>query len=429
MNYEQALAWLEHRSFLGMRPGRERIDALLELMGRPQDSFRSVAVAGTNGKFSVATMTALILEELGLTVGVYTSPHLHEPTERIRIGGVDLQPREFAATLDYLVPFIELMELSSQSQLTCFEALTAMAFEAFFSRPVHAAVLECGLGGLYDATGAAVAEVAVVTSIGLDHIPQFGRDLSTAALEKVGIVKEGAKLVVGDCPPELTALMVSRGIELGASRVDVWDNDFSITDRYPAAGGQTLIVQTREASYDELFLPLFGRQQAINAALAIAVVELFVSEALDPNAVRAALSKVELPARFQIIDRHPLVIVDTAHNPAAVESVLTTLRSDLEFDSLTVVWGTLRDKPLQEVAQLLAQAATTVIVCETDDPRSATINQLIEALDDSEARNVIVSDDVAAAVAAARAAAAPTDAILIVGSFALAATTTLKVSK
>src|SRR5712692_9666758 len=163
-----------------MRPGTERVAAVAEALDHPERTYPVIAVTGTNGKFSVATLVTQILSQLGLTVGTYTSPHIESVRERVAIAQAPISQDGFAAVLSYLRPYIELVEAQRGEAVTYFELLTVIAFEAFFDTPVHAAVLEAGLGGEYDATNVADASVAVVVGVSLDHVRQFGDDLRKA---------------------------------------------------------------------------------------------------------------------------------------------------------------------------------------------------------------------------------------------------------
>src|SRR5687768_8059128 len=242
MTYEEALAFLESRIRWGMRPGTERVAALVEVLDHPERTYPNVHISGTNGKFSVSAIVTSILTHVGMTVGTYTSPHLESVRERIAIAGHPIGEDEFASVLSYLEPYIEMIEDRRDDHVTYFELLTVMAFETFFDRPVHAGVLETGLGGEYDATNVADAKVAVVTNISLDHVRQFGPDLTKAAWEKGGIAKTGTTVITGVEQPELLTVLSERASERGATGPLRLGEDVEVLDRQPAVGGQLLTI-------------------------------------------------------------------------------------------------------------------------------------------------------------------------------------------
>ncbi|HVL82169.1 MAG TPA: Mur ligase family protein [Actinomycetota bacterium] len=419
MDLAGAEAYLAERIGLGIRPGNERIAALLEALGRPQDSLRAIAVAGTNGKFSVASMTSSVLESLGLVVGLYTSPHIGSVVERIRIAGSDVSGDAFGGLLAYLSPYIELVEAERGDRLTYFETITAMAIEAFFDRAVHVAVLEAGLGGEWDATNVVDAEVAVVTNIGLDHIVEFGGDLERAAWEKAGIVKEGAAVVTGVTQPELLRVVEERALERASGPLLRLGREIEIAERHPAVGGQSFTVRTPLRAYEDLYLPAFGAHQALNAALAVAAAESFAGAELDPEGVAAGLESVRLPARVETVARHPLVVVDGGHNIDSATAVLTTLTQELEHDRLLVVAGMLEDKQVEEVMGILAGAGQAFYLAAPSSDRAADPSRLAGGLLDAgvPGARIAVHDRVADAMSEALDAAGEEDLVLVFGSF------------
>jgi dihydrofolate synthase/folylpolyglutamate synthase len=416
LTFEEALRFLDDRIRHGIHPGLDRIAALTEALGHPQRSYPSIHVTGTNGKFSTAAMATAILTELGLTVGTFTSPHVESILERIAIGGAPIDEETFASVLEYLVPYIELVEKAREDTLTYFETLTAMAFEHFFDVPVHAAVVEVGLGGEYDATNMIDARVAVITKVALDHRAEFGDDLATIAWEKAGVIKAGSVVVSGVGQPELAAIVEERARERDAERIVRLDADFGVVDRTLAVGGQRLRIRGLEGEYDELFVPLHGAHQADNAAFAVAACEAFGGGALDPDGLAAALERVEAPGRIEVVRRRPLVLLDGGHNPDAVSSVLTAVREEFSFDRLTAVVGMLDDKAIEDVVPMLAAAAERFVLTAPAADRAADPDRLLRALG-SAADRAVLQDGVDVAVARAIAEAGPEDAVLVIGSF------------
>ena len=398
-----------------MCPGTERIAALVEALGHPERAYPVIQVSGTNAKFSVVCMVEAILTALGLTVGTYTSPHLESVRERIRLAGSDIDEESFARTLTYLVPYLEQVEKEAGDELTWFEVLTGMAFEAFFDRAVHAAVLEVGLGGEYDATNVADARVAVVTNVSLDHIRQFGRDLHKAAWEKGGIAKEGTFVVTGIEQDDLYEIVARRASERGAEGIARLGRDLGVETR-SAVGGQVVTIRGLHGKYDDVYLSLFGSHQARNAALAIAACEAFTGGRLSRPELEAALGGVRVPGRIEVVGRRPLVVCDGAHNIAASAAVREAVAESFTYDRLLMVVGMVDTKLVEDVlsgwAPLVAKGFATAPATE----RAASSERVAGALA-SHGAPVETFETVGEALDAALGEASEDDMVLVFGSF------------
>jgi dihydrofolate synthase/folylpolyglutamate synthase len=421
MNYEQAIEFLQSRIRFGMRPGTERVAALVEALDHPQRSYPVLHIAGTNGKFSVLAIITSILSEMGLSVGTYTSPDLGNVRERIGFGTTEgIEPIDegtFASTLGYLQPYIQIVEERLGDELTYFELLTAIAYEAFFDRGVHAAVIEAGLGGEYDATNVADAQVAVLTNVTLDHIRQFGGDLNKAAWEKAGIAKTGTTFITGVEQDDLFALIDKRATEKGASSVLRAGRDVEIISRRIGVGGQLLTIRGIYATYEEMFFVLQGEHQVNNALLAVTAVEAFVGQALDRDTIENALRAVVTPGRMEILRRRPLVISDGGHNPAAAQVVKETIQESFPHERLTLVVGMLSEKLIDEVLEILAPVADRVIVTAPKTDRAAEPARMVEVLERLSVEDVEVVEDVGNAIDQAVSTSGSSDLVLIFGSF------------
>ena len=419
MNYAEAIAFLESRIKFGMRPGTERIAALMDALGHPQRSYPVLHVAGTNAKFSVVSIIAKLLTQLGLTVGEYTSPHLESVRERIVLARAPIDEETFSTTVDHLAPYLELVEKEIDDRLTWFELLTAVAFESFFDRAVHAAVLEVGLGGEYDATNVADAQVAVVTNVSLDHVRQFGRDLHKAAWEKGGIAKSGSFVVTGITDDDTFAIVEGRARERGASGIARIGREFEVLDRKPAVGGQTVSVRGSNGTYDEIFLSLFGSHQATNAAMALVACEAFAGGALNPDDVAAALGSVKVPGRIEVVARRPLIVCDGAHNIAASAAVRDAVRESFSYERLLLVAGMVDTKLVEGVLAGWAPMVDRVFVAAPATERAADPARLAGALESAgmPRTGITVAQDVGRALELALDEASEDDMILVFGSF------------
>jgi dihydrofolate synthase/folylpolyglutamate synthase len=364
---------LEARGPGRMVPDLERITALLDLLGNPQRSYPSVHLTGTNGKTSTARMIDALLRAFGLRVGRYTSPHLESVTERIGVDGEPLSPESFVAAYDDVAPYAEMLDARSAQPLTYFELTTAMAFAAFAEMPVDAAVVEVGLGGVWDATNVLGAPVAVVMPIDLDHVGLLGDTVAAIATEKAGIIHSGATLIAAVQQPEAAEPLIRRAAEVGAA-VAREGLEFGVISREVAVGGQMLTLQSLGGVYEEVFLPLHGAHQAQNAAVALAAVEAFLGAGpdrpVDIEAVREGFAQVTSPGRLERMRSSPTVLLDAAHNPAGMRALAEALTEDFSFGRLVAVLAVLDDKDARTMLEILEPVVDAVVVTRNSSPRS-----------------------------------------------------------
>lgn len=319
-----------------LEPSLTRIQALMTLLGEPNQGYPVVHIAGTNGKGSVARMVDSLLTRMGLRSGRYTSPHLQLVTERIALDGRPVSAARYAELYQDIAPYVAMVDGASEDgvPMSKFEVLTGMAFAAFADAPVEAAVLEAGMGGAWDATNVADAQVAVITPIGLDHTEYLGPTPADAAAEKAGIIKPGSVAVIGEQDPEVLNVLLKRTVEVDAA-VARAGSEFGVLEREVAVGGQMLKLQGLGGVYDEIFLPLHGAHQAANAALALAAVEAFFGAGKDKQlvveAVREAFAEVENPGRLERVRAAPAVLVDAAHNPMGARALAATITDEFNF--------------------------------------------------------------------------------------------------
>ncbi|NCA19143.1 MAG: dihydrofolate synthase, partial [Actinobacteria bacterium] len=276
--------WPESR----IDPSLDRIRLLLDYLGNPQNTFRSIHIAGTNGKTSTSRMIDSLLQSFGIRTGRYTSPHLENIRERISLNGEVITPEFFVYTYEDIKPYIDLVDSQSEHPLSYFEILTAMAYAAFADAPIDVAVIECGMGGAWDATNVIDSDVAVMTPIGLDHQEYLGETIGEIAQTKSGIFRMGKPSVLAHQSREAAEVLIRESaiIESIPLREGL---DFALLHRDVAVGGQLLSIQGIGGTYDEIFLPLHGRHQASNATLALTSVEAFLgggAQRLDVDVVR-----------------------------------------------------------------------------------------------------------------------------------------------
>ncbi|MBB4070855.1 bifunctional folylpolyglutamate synthase/dihydrofolate synthase [Canibacter oris] len=366
------------------RPRIEPVRRFAELAGLPQASYPIIQVAGTNGKTSTSRIIAAILQEHGMRTGLFTSPHLRAFTERFQIDLAPIDGVDLALAWQSLQPALEVvdaeLDAAGQGRITFFEALAVLAFAAFADAPVEVAVIEVGMGGEWDATNIANADVAVFSPIALDHVGILGDTIAEIAATKAGIMKPGAVAVTAQQPIEAFAALDARAkeLEIPLLRIGV---DVALRANQQAVGGRlvTLESATTGAVYDDLLVNLWGAHQGENAALAVAAVEAFLGRELDREIVETALAEVTSPGRLQLVAKSPAVLVDAAHNPHGVAALTAAFEENFEFaDGVCVVAGVLADKDTLGVLRGLAQLADRLILVPVESPRSVSAVQLAQ---------------------------------------------------
>ncbi len=346
-----------------MTLGLDHMRALMERLDHPERRFRSVLVAGTNGKGSTTTMLAAILSAHGIRTGRYTSPHVFNVAERIVVDGV-------AATIDELESAAaRVVPLFAEIPYSYFEALTAIAFLVFAARGVEIAVLEVGLGGRLDATNVVLPEVSIVTSISLDHRHILGETEAHILVEKLGVSRPGVPLVVGPLSDALRAIVNSHAKRDGFSVLGP-DDIGRVSNLEPSFEGLQFDVQTPRADYGRVRVPFGGAHQAANAILAIGAAERMLP-ALDR--LRGALSRAYIPGRFERIQRgRRSMVIDVAHNEASLIATADHLTAFRSREDCAIVFGLMRRKELFDAPRHLLKAASCLCLVEPPaEPGSA----------------------------------------------------------
>ena len=423
MTYSETLTYLYEQlpmyqrvGAAGFKKGLGNTLALAEALGHPERRFRSVHVAGTNGKGSSAHLLAAALQAAGYKVGLYTSPHLRAFTERIRVNGQELPA-------DYLVAWVARWRpLFARVQPSFFEMCVALAFDYFAEQRVDVAVVEVGLGGRFDSTNIITPLVSLITNISFDHQALLGNTLAEIAGEKAGIIKPGVPVVVSQTQPEVAAVF-AREAAANLAHLVFADQVYQVTfaaEPAPETGLRPLRVTQHGRPYlpdAELGLPGDYQQHNLPGVLAtldeLRALGFRVTEAAVRAGLRGVTQLTGLRGRWSIVGRRPLVVCDTGHNPAGLALVVAQLRR-LPHQRLHLVIGTVSDKDVAEMLALLP-AEGTYYFCAAAIPRALPAAALAEqAAQLGLAGRAYAS--VAAAVAAARAAAGPADVVFIGGS-------------
>lgn len=387
-----------------IEPSLDRIKALVDILGAPQDTFRSIHIAGTNGKTSTSRMIDSLLQAFELRTGRFTSPHLESPLERISLNGTPITPTFFNYTYNDIASYIDLIDERSDSKgipLSYFEVMTAIAFAAFADAPIDVAVLEAGMGGEWDATNVVSSDVAVMMPIGLDHQEYLGETIAEIAETKAGIFESGKPVVMAHQEMEAAQVLMRKAAEMEA--IPLREGlDFGIEKRSLAVGGQLLTIQGIGGTYEDIFLPLHGRHQGSNAAVALITLEAFLgggSNALDSDVIREGFANVSSPGRLEIMRRNPTVMIDAAHNAHGAIALSQALAEEFTFDRVIAVVAILGDKDVVKFLNELSKVADEIIVTRNSSPRAMPIEDLKRiAVDIFEEGAVSAAPSIAAAI-------------------------------
>jgi dihydrofolate synthase/folylpolyglutamate synthase len=365
-----------------IEPSLTRVSALMNLLGEPHRGYPILQVAGTNGKGSTTRMIDALLTRMGVRVGRYTSPHLQLVTERIALDGAPISAAGYSGLYHDIAPYVAMVDGAGAPDapaMSKFEVLTGMAFAAFADAPVEAAVIEVGMGGTWDATNVADADIAVITPIAIDHVEYLGSDIGKIAAEKSGIIKPGSVAVLAEQEPEALNVLIERAIEVDAS-VARAGSEFGVLEREIAVGGQLLKLQGLGGVYDDIFLPLHGAHQAANAALALASVEAFFGAGKDRQlvveAVREAFAEVETPGRLERVRAAPSVMLDAAHNPHGARALATAVAEEFAFRRLVGVVGVMAEKDARGILDALEPVFSDIVVTRNSSPRAMSLEEL-----------------------------------------------------
>ena len=408
----------------------DRMRALLARLGNPQNRLRILHIAGTKGKGSTSAMLASVLRRAGCRTGLFTSPHLCRVEERFQVDGAPITAGELTALLNDVRRAVEGVP---HPAITFFEAATAVGFLHFVQRRVDAAVVEVGLGGRFDSTNVCRPVVAAITSISLDHTRQLGDRVAMIAMEKAGIVKPGRPTLSGATAPEARSVIEricrERGSPLRQLGVD-FHYEYEPGRIHGEPGGvgargeqpARVRVRTRQV-WPWMALSLLGEHQAANAALAVACVEQLRAEGwtIPDAAVSAGLAATDWPARMEVVGRHPLVVLDCAHNTASAEALVRTLRESFPPCRRLLIFAGSNDKDLAGMFRILGPHFAHVFLTPyLGSARSTPPEQLAALLGAAGGPPATQCVAPAAAWEAARAMARPDDLVCVTGSVFLA---------
>ena len=461
IDYEKLISYQYNSSTFSL----DRMVKMLDYVGNPHQAFPTIHITGTKGKGSTSIMMSTVLEQAGLRTGLFTSPHLLDLRERIRINHEMISEGEFVAIATELWPYIQrLRETDRTASPTFFETLTAMAMLYFKQKRVDMAVLEVGLGGRLDSTNVVIPRVSVITNIGLDHTAILGNTLASIAYEKAGIIKQGVPVVSAVDKAEALSVIEKTCREKGAKLYllgrDIWIekaqgiDESAISQRNlcqpmqtgsqgnlkdgNTEGGKMIntgvphapfsilpkrgllcTIKTWRHTYDNVILPLIGMHQAKNCALVLGVMEILKEQgqiSVSDEIIRKAMSRIQCPARVELVGRNPFIILDYAHTVDSMRSLKNALLENFTFKKLILILGFSQDKDLDNILKEIVPAGNSIIVTRSTNPRAAPPEDLSHRIEKLYNRQPRIADNAQDAVTLAREIASPDDLICITGS-------------
>jgi dihydrofolate synthase/folylpolyglutamate synthase len=416
MNYEEAMNFIQNTNKFGSVLGLDNIRELLERLGNPQDQLRVVHIAGTNGKGSTLAFLAGIFRESGYRAGRYVSPASFSYEERFRINEENISKKDLCFYMEKIKNVAEEMVKDGLSHPTMFEIETALSFLYFLDKKVDVVLLETGMGGRLDATNVVKKPIAtVIASIGMDHMQFLGDTLEKIASEKAGIIKEGCPVISYDNTKEVNEVIKNKAKQMHAKVTFV--NSAGIRVLQESLNGESFSYRSSDGRwYEKIEIPLLGRHQINNAALALETLNVIknyycISDFQTEDGMRKTIWR----GRIEILEREPMVICDGAHNPDGAKSLLSFLQNNFTNQRLIYIMGVLSDKDYEQMVQILAPAADKIYTVAPDNPRALSSRKLCNCISKYH-QNVEERQRLAECLSEVRQKAEKDDVIIICGT-------------
>lgn len=418
MNYNEAMQYIESLGKFGIHLGMERITGLVELLDHPERKIRTIHITGTNGKGSVASYLSHILTASGKKTACYTSPHFVKYNERMSIDGVDISDEDFAAVTEETKAAVDTFLKNGGEQPTQFEVITAMAFLYFAKEKVDYAVIEVGMGGLWDSTNVIVPELSVITNVTLEHTDRLGKTIEAIAEQKAGIIKDHVPVVTAADGSALEVIRVTS--EEKSAPLYVYGEDFSAT-LLAGSMQEQLFLYPFHSGEREVTIHLAGAHQIVNAAVALKAAEVLAKKdpAITEKKILKGMDLTTWPGRMELIHERPDVILDGAHNPSGVTVLRRALDTYYPHGHRYFIFGMMGDKDVSEVGQILFRDTDTIYTVLADNgTRAEKPDVLARRLH----KKAIPMDDLKTAFETAVHEAGPDDVVLVCGSLYLVGT-------
>lgn len=409
MTYDEALEFIHRVNPMFCNPGLSRVLSLCEALGNPQDELKFIHVAGTNGKGSTSSILDSVLREAGYKVGLYTSPFILRFNERIRVDGKEIPDEDLARMTERIRPIAEAME----DKPTEFELITAIAFDYFRERGCDIVVLECGLGGRFDATNVIkTSTLSLITGISKDHVAILGDSIEKIAWEKAGIIKPGVPVIFGGEDEAARSVIAKEAKEKGA--------DFSTVDH------EKIKIKSADLSgsefdfvnYKDIKIKLLGLYQPRNAAMVLSAIDKLRDTGLtiSDEAIKSGLATAKWAARFEIISENPTIIFDGSHNAEGIRAAKESVIQYFGDEKVIVISGVLRDKEYEKIADDISEIASEVFTITPENPRALTAGEYADVIREKGANATPTSSIEEALSSAINEAKKAGSAIVILGS-------------
>ncbi len=423
IDYEKLTQYKYDTSSFDLR----RMEEMMLFAGNPHKQGRYVHITGTKGKGSTAIIIASVLKELGLKTGLFTSPHLVDLGERIKVNERMISQKVFVQLINRLKPYIDsIMHENPILMPTFFEIITAIAFLYFEKKKADISVMEVGMGGRLDSTNIILPEVSVISPVGYDHTDRLGNTLGKISYEKAGIIKECVPVVSSVQEHEALSIISEtckvRNAPLYLLGMDIQINSIKTAKRNGFHGTESEIMTWRN-KYRNIFLPLVGRHQVENCATALGALEVLSETGvikICPEKVTNALSDIRCPARIEVISESPLIVLDTAHTVSSMRLSKESIKENFAFRKLISVIGLSADKDIDGILREIACVSDVLILTRTGSPRQADPEQMASVVKRFYNNKPLVIEDIEEALKEAERIAGKNDLIFITGSFFLA---------
>lgn len=399
-----------------IRPSLDRIRVLCKYLGDPQIGLETIHVTGTNGKTSTTRICESLMSVKGFSTGLITSPHLTKINERICLNTIAISDEDLESALTLIQKLQNEVEQIKADPPSYFEIMVAAGFYEMSSNGTDVGIIEVGMGGLYDATNICESKVSVITNVALDHIAYLGDNVKDIAIEKSGIIKPNSTVVIGETDEEIVALLKSIATERNC-RTYVFGEDFQLLKNDQAIGGRLLTLQTPYGYYEDIFLPLLGAHQGINALCALVACESFVDDSFGDEIIREAFDLATSPGRMEIISRGPMILLDGAHNVAGAQILAQALQEEFLAPRRIFVIGLTKEKDASDMINALGvEDEDIVIACSADSEKAMEAEKIVEAGTSMGIVNISMRSSPADAISFAQSLAFDDDHIIVTGS-------------
>jgi dihydrofolate synthase/folylpolyglutamate synthase len=384
VNFRQVSKYLDDCLIFGIKPGLERIEKILQLLGNPHRKIDFIHIVGTNGKTSTTKMVAGILNNHGIPTGYHISPHIRNYTERMWICGSDISKRKFAQIFNQIYPLVkQVNKMDLNGPITQFEIISTMAFRLAEDEGVEVMVLEAGMGGRWDATNIACSRVVGLTGVSLEHTKMLGSTIRDIAAEKVEVIKKGSMVATTSSSPEVLEIITKKAEGTG-SKLFCSGKDFDVQKKVDL-GLEGWIVDIRGINkvYRDLRLHLLGQYQPLNLSLAVALSELYMGSRnieLMEHKLKRAIPEISVRGRFEVIRKRPVVIADAAHNPEGIGNFTKDVIRYFGDRRKIIIFSVLKDKDYEKMIEKIISVSDILILTSSLDRRSLDTGELEKAV-------------------------------------------------